>query len=54
MHQGAMNFINMGAAVIAVSVMGYLPFDYIWKFVLTCIVLPIICLFLLSLVKLKD
>ncbi|QIV95377.1 putative MFS family arabinose efflux permease [Allofrancisella inopinata] len=51
---GAMNFVNMGTAVIAVSVMGYLPFDYIWKFVLTCVVLPIVCLFLLSLVKLKD
>lgn len=39
----AMNFINMLTGVVAVSIMGYLPFEYIWDFLLMCAILPIIC-----------
>ncbi|WP_150467227.1 multidrug effflux MFS transporter [Francisella sp. SYW-9] len=39
----AMNFINMLTAVIAVSIMGYIPFEYIWSFLLMCTILPVIC-----------
>lgn len=40
----AMNFVNMLTAVIGVSIMGYIPFEYIWSFMLICAILPIICL----------
>ncbi|API85920.1 multidrug effflux MFS transporter [Francisella uliginis] len=43
----AMNFINMLTAVIGVSIMGYIPFEYIWSFLLMCAILPIICLVLI-------
>ncbi|WP_150466798.1 MFS transporter [Francisella sp. SYW-9] len=39
-----MNFINMLTALIGVSVMGYIPFEYIWKFMLISIIPPVICL----------
>ncbi|OIN84615.1 multidrug effflux MFS transporter [Francisella sp. TX07-6608] len=43
----AMNFINMLTAVVAVSIMGYIPFEYIWNFLLMCTILPIICFVLI-------
>ena len=44
---GAMNFVNMSTAVVSVSALGYLPLEYIWSFIVVCLVLPIICLVLL-------
>jgi hypothetical protein len=41
---GMMNFINMGAATIMVSVMGYLPYEYIWNFILVAALLPVVFL----------
>jgi fucose permease len=43
----AMNFINMLTGVIAVSIMGYIPFEYIWSFLLMCAILPVICFVLI-------
>ena len=48
---GAMNFINMSTAVISVSVLGYLPLEYIWSFIMVCLVLPIICLVLIQKIR---
>ncbi|QIW09228.1 MFS transporter [Francisella sp. LA112445] len=39
----AMNFINVLAAVVGVAVMGYMPFEYIWNFMLISAILPIVC-----------
>ena len=48
---GAMNFINMSMAVISVSVLGYIPLDYIWSFIVVCMVLPVVCIVLISRVR---
>lgn len=48
---GAMNFINMSTAVISVSVLGYLPFEYLWSFIAVCLFLPIICILLLQKIR---
>ena len=49
---GMMNFINMGLATVMVSVMGYLPFEYIWNLILLSVSLPFI--FLMAIVILKP
>lgn len=49
----AMNFVNMSMAVISVSVMGYLPFKYLWSFIVVCVVLPAVCLLLIFKFKAK-
>jgi MFS family permease len=47
----AMNFVNMSTGVISVSIMGYIPLEYFWGFIIVCLFLPIICLFLILKVK---
>ena len=49
---GTMNFINMGLATVMVSVMGYLPFEYFWNFILLAVLLPF--LFLVTVIVLKP
>ncbi|AIT09676.1 MFS transporter [Candidatus Francisella endociliophora] len=44
---GATNFINMGLAVIAVSIMGYLPFEYFLRLVVMSCIFPIVCIVLI-------
>ncbi|MED7789656.1 MFS transporter [Francisella sp. 19X1-34] len=39
----AMNFINVLSSVVGVTIMGYMPFEYIWNFMLICAILPIVC-----------
>ncbi|AXA33113.1 MFS transporter [Francisella adeliensis] len=51
---GAMNFVNMSTGVLGVSIMGYIPIQYIWSFMLICLILPIICLILIPLVKANN
>ena len=46
---GAMNLINMGSAVIAVSIMGYLPMNAVYAFVLMIFVFAVLCLSILFL-----
>ncbi len=41
---GAMNFINMGSAVLLVSVMGYLHFMILWNFIAVVLIFAILCL----------
>lgn len=49
----AMNFVNMLTGVVSVSIMGYLPLEYIWSFIVVCIVLPLICLVLIARIRLQ-
>lgn len=44
---GATNFINMGLAVVAVGVMGYLPFEYFLRLIVMSSIFPIICIVLI-------
>ena len=48
---GAMNFINMSTAVISVSMLGYLPLEYIWSFIAVCLVLPVACIILIKRIR---
>ncbi|QIW09226.1 MFS transporter [Francisella sp. LA112445] len=47
----AMNFINMLTAVVGVTAMGYVPFEYIWSFLLLSAILPVVCLVLIAINK---
>ncbi|MDA7742489.1 MFS transporter, partial [Francisellaceae bacterium] len=40
---GAMNFINMGSAVLMVAIMGYLPFEALWGFIGVVLVFAVLC-----------
>ncbi|APC96312.1 MFS transporter [Francisella frigiditurris] len=51
---GTMNFINMATAVVCVTIMGYIPFAYIWKFTIVCVTLSIICLILIFWNKINN
>ncbi|QWU99387.1 MFS transporter [Francisella salimarina] len=44
-----MNFINMAVAVLSVSIMGYISLDYIYSFVVICLVVSVTAFFFLFL-----
>ena len=51
---GAMNFINMGAAVLSVIILGYLPFSPLWGVIVILSLFSILCISLILIIHHQE